>query len=612
MKKIKLVIWDLDETFWYGTISEESIVVPKDNIRVVQELTNRGIVNSICSKNDFETVKDELNKLNIFNLFVFNSITWEPKGQRIKQIIEDMNLRAENVLFLDDNHLNLNEALYYNPKLNVEAPAFIDKLLNHAACQGKEDLNHTRLKQYQLLETKREHVKAFTSNVEFLKSSNIKLIFENPQNHIDRLFELSDRSNQLNYTKYRSSIEEIKKYIDDANFEIKCFRIVDDFGDYGIAGFYVLKEKRELIEFVFSCRILNMGVPSFIFQKLGSPKLEIKGDVSEGYQDTVDWIAVTKKRLTKPSNSAIKKEILLIGGCDLEQTANFLVADFKLHKEFNYLNGNIPLHRDHSIYLANQELKEVYLSEQNILDRVPFFDMCFFNSKVDSDKCSIIVYSVLIDYTQGIYKYKYNGRIRLSFGEYEKPITDSNHFEYYKTKYQISDEFLRWFASNFVFEGRISEEEFKYNIKKIVSKKKDAIVFLNGAIKTYGLFGEKKLYYEKMNKVLSNVVFEYTNVGIMDINKIVSKPEDFTDHINHYSRAVHYEIAIQIGQIVKNLVNVNIQVRKSQFGFFFLKYQLKYLYYYLKAHNLKQNMAHLLHGFKKYVLSRNKGQILKR
>ena len=61
-EKIKLVIWDLDETFWEGTISEnagKSINIPERNINIVKELTNRGIINSICSKNDYDTVREE-------------------------------------------------------------------------------------------------------------------------------------------------------------------------------------------------------------------------------------------------------------------------------------------------------------------------------------------------------------------------------------------------------------------------------------------------------------------------------------------------------------------------------------------------------------------------
>lgn len=48
--KIKLVIWDLDETLWNGTLSEGEVVLPKDNKNLILRLTDLGIVNSICSK----------------------------------------------------------------------------------------------------------------------------------------------------------------------------------------------------------------------------------------------------------------------------------------------------------------------------------------------------------------------------------------------------------------------------------------------------------------------------------------------------------------------------------------------------------------------------------
>ena len=50
MEKIKLVIWDLDDTFWNGVLSEDKVTFNERNIEIVKTLTDRGIVNSICSK----------------------------------------------------------------------------------------------------------------------------------------------------------------------------------------------------------------------------------------------------------------------------------------------------------------------------------------------------------------------------------------------------------------------------------------------------------------------------------------------------------------------------------------------------------------------------------
>ncbi len=77
LKEIKLVIWDLDDTFWTGTLSENGASPIQENIKLVKDLTNRGIVNSICSKNDYRTVIKELNKpeyQNVLEYFVFPSV----------------------------------------------------------------------------------------------------------------------------------------------------------------------------------------------------------------------------------------------------------------------------------------------------------------------------------------------------------------------------------------------------------------------------------------------------------------------------------------------------------------------------------------------------------
>ena len=49
-EKIKLIIWDLDDTFWKGTLSEGGVIIPDEHINLIKNLTDAGIVNSICSK----------------------------------------------------------------------------------------------------------------------------------------------------------------------------------------------------------------------------------------------------------------------------------------------------------------------------------------------------------------------------------------------------------------------------------------------------------------------------------------------------------------------------------------------------------------------------------
>ena len=75
--KTKLIIWDLDETFWQGTLEEGGVIFNPEIINFIEELTTKGIMNSICSKNDFERVKEEFimsGFKHIWDLFVFPSL----------------------------------------------------------------------------------------------------------------------------------------------------------------------------------------------------------------------------------------------------------------------------------------------------------------------------------------------------------------------------------------------------------------------------------------------------------------------------------------------------------------------------------------------------------
>ena len=125
LQNIKLVIWDLDDTFWKGTLSEGEIQPIKENIDLVRDLTDRGVVNAICSKNDYNPAINKLTEIGVADYFVFNSIDWTPKGERVKNIIKDMGLRPANTLFIDDNIVNLNEAAFYCEDLMIAEPVII-------------------------------------------------------------------------------------------------------------------------------------------------------------------------------------------------------------------------------------------------------------------------------------------------------------------------------------------------------------------------------------------------------------------------------------------------------------------------------------------------------
>ena len=138
---VKLVIWDLDDTFWKGTLSESDVELVEDHAVVVRELNRRGRINSICSKNDFATAKQRLQTAGLWDEFVFPRIGWIAKGQAIAQLIDKIQLRAPNVLFVDDTVGNLREAKFYAAGLQTAGPEIILCCWTYLRSRGRTTVN---------------------------------------------------------------------------------------------------------------------------------------------------------------------------------------------------------------------------------------------------------------------------------------------------------------------------------------------------------------------------------------------------------------------------------------------------------------------------------------
>lgn len=589
--KIKLIVWDLDNTFWEGTISEIEIQPITSNCELIAALTDCGIINTICSKNDYAVCDQKLKELNVRDYFVFPSIDWQPKGQRIKEIIKSMALRPENVLFVDDEITNLREAQYYLPGLMIAGPEIIDQLRKYTEIVERKDTSHSRLKQYKLLELKNVEQKKYDNNEEFLFASDVRVVIsEDCENELERIHELIQRSNQLNFTKKRLSIEELSELID--RIDIKCgyVSVNDKFGDYGIVGFYAVAENR-LEHFLFSCRTIGLGVEQYVYSVLNCPGLDTVGEVvSELKQiepprwinqagNTVDRSELSGETQKQPLKSA---KVLIKGPCDLSKSMTYIKSSDLFDYEFTYVNekqGNIIEAHNHSVHILG--LKE-YTDEQKdeIVSDCIFVDREMLTGQFFEKKYDIIVLSTLIESNYGIYK-KRNSNIQVAFGSNLAPLTDKQNWQQYiqGTIYTgnnvFTESYLTDFSEKYEFLGKTTPEDYVRRIKCILNylDKQTTLCLLLGVEfpcdkNTDPSFEYRHNYHAELNAAVRNLVQECPQIKLIDLNDIVKNQADFADGINHFTSRVYYEIARKISAVINEKQDVQIQNYSTIFIYF--------------------------------------------
>ncbi len=565
-EKIKLIIWDLDDTFWRGILSEEQVEVPDDNIELIRHLSDCGIINSISSKNDLDTVKEILEKAGIWDLFVFNHINWEEKGRQIAEKLRAMALRAENVLFIDDSVRNREEALSANSGLMTADPEIIGELRTYYAGVAASDVDRKRLGQYKILEAKNEVRAGFSSERQFLYDSQIKIAIDrNCLEQIDRITELVARSNQLNYTKHRDDREYLVRLITNDWNDCGCVRARDRFGDYGIIGFFCYNTREKSMEhFLFSCRVLGMGIEQYVYNLLGCPAFTVEQPVaSDLKQDQqIDWIEEVKdEEILRDKEKSRRVRLLLKGPCDMDAIYPYL-AGANITTEFNFVNsiGFVTTGQNHS-----EHIRESLTITEEEIDKIqksaPFILPEDFETKLFKEAYHVICYSLQQDFTAGMYENKKDGS-RISFGGFRFDLTDEKNRQRYISGeiqnhgFSFTDEIIDRFAEEWRFLGGNSVQRVVENLELIYRNVpgKPLIILLLGSTVPYegsdeGTEGLLEVY-QSVNPIICEFAEKHDRIKVIDPSAFIHSNSDYRDNINHFSRNVYYEIAGQICDLI--------------------------------------------------------------
>ena len=559
-QKIKLVIWDLDETLWEGILAEGDDVKPFTNrFDIIKILNRRGIVNAIVSKNKEDQAKKKLISFGMWDEFVFPKISFNPKGPVIKDLISTMALRPVNVLFVDDNDSNLNEALHYCPDLNCINAADVDDILNNKYLKGKDDSQLSRLEQYKQLEKRVEASSNYSSNEEFLRNCNIRVsIIDYEPKYLDRAFELVDRTNQLNYTKKRPTIEEFEVFMSKSNVKGYLLGATDNFGDNGLIGFYAF-ESNVLTHYCFSCRTLGYRIEQWLYMRLGCPDLETVGEVAISLNkiDNPDWIHLESSESVDTSSL---KEIILdnpirvlaVGPCYIQKMISLLSIahiDVKFVYRIESAVNNTPITYafDSTSYLSSC-LQMDSICSTKLLKHVQFAKYSeYFSNSIASDVDYIIIAPA--------FEYQF---------EFSQLIDNP------KLCFNSDLVSLAGIQSTNVLNSHVlSPSEIFKNLENIIDKvdsKTKIIIFKEpqnislkpvcegrGSDKYYARFCDYQRLVDVNNAIIDFSIRHKDRVLICDLDKFIQGPSDCENHLNHWS----FEKQVQIANEIIGLLHTN-------------------------------------------------------
>ena len=284
-RKIKCVAWDLDNTLWHGVIGDAgaSGVTPnREMLDLIQQLDERGILQTIVSKNHYDTAWPKIEQLGLADYFLYPAIHWGPKSRSVQQIADELNINVDSFAVIDDSPFERREISNLLPQVRVFDPAVGPSLMDDTAFDVpvSDESRGRRLSYLTEAMRKRIHQSWRGDYGEFLKSCHMVLQIRHPQlSDHSRCIELLQRSNQFNLSGRSYEPHDFHALLQSGQHDCFCFEVADDFGGYGIVGFAAFEATDDgphLVDFVLSCRVAQKMVEA-TFLKWYAARQQLSG-----------------------------------------------------------------------------------------------------------------------------------------------------------------------------------------------------------------------------------------------------------------------------------------------------------------------------------------------
>lgn len=276
MKMAKCVVWDLDDTLWRGTLSAgDDVVLEPRVLETIRTLDERGILQSIASKNNHDDAFRKLGELGIAEYFLYPQINWNSKSSSITELQTKLNIGLDTFVFVDDQEFERDEVAFVHPDVETVDAAdllLLPSLPRLSPAHVTEDARRRRLMYQQDEQRDRSELAFQGPRDEFLGSLGMVLTISRAGgDDLLRLEELTHRTSQLNSTGIHYSYDELEKLIPDPDHDLWVCELSDRYGSYGKIGMALVEKSGDrwtIALLLMSCRTVSKGVGTVLLQFL--------------------------------------------------------------------------------------------------------------------------------------------------------------------------------------------------------------------------------------------------------------------------------------------------------------------------------------------------------
>ncbi|MFE3197874.1 HAD-IIIC family phosphatase [Embleya sp. NPDC059237] len=273
---VKCLVWDLDNTLWHGTLLEDEHVVPFPAIReVIAGLDGRGILQSVCSRNDHDPTWARLRALGMADWFVVPEIGWGRKSEGVRRIAERLGFAPSAIAFIDDQPAERAEVAHHLPDVRCYRAEDAATLLDRPEFSPRTvtvDARRRRTMYRAGVRRTDERTRFTGSHEDFLRSLEMVMrIGRATEEELSRVEELTLRTSQMNATGVHYPDAALRALLDDAHHEVLVTTLTDRFGPHGAVGVVLLRKHPRVWRLrllATSCRVVAFGAGTIILNWL--------------------------------------------------------------------------------------------------------------------------------------------------------------------------------------------------------------------------------------------------------------------------------------------------------------------------------------------------------